>query len=93
MAGYVVNLTFYLYLYHITIYGASSGADGSENHLAWRISKNNIKYAAVDVRHAVVLALGACHIEWTSDLEQMLRLGSRDSYLRNSNETWDPLTN
>jgi hypothetical protein len=48
------------------MYGASSCADGGENHLAWRISDNIFEYAAADVRQVVVLALGACYIERTS---------------------------
>ena len=44
--------------------------DGDENHLAWRISENIFEYAAADVRHGAVLALGACYVERTSDMDE-----------------------
>jgi len=49
--------------------GASSCADWGESHLAWRISENIFEFAAADVRQVVVLALGACYVERTSDLD------------------------
>jgi hypothetical protein len=52
------------------MYGASSCAEGGENYLAWRISENIFEYAAADVRQVVVLALGACYVERTSDLDE-----------------------
>ena len=44
--------------------------DGGEDHLAWSISENIFEYAAADVRQMVVLALGACYVQRTLDLEE-----------------------
>ena len=63
-------LTFTFTFTIITMYGASSCADGGENHLTWRISEYIFEYAAADLRQVVVLALGACYVEglrtWTN---------------------------
>jgi len=49
--------------------GASSYADWGESHLAWRISESIFECAPADVRQVVVLVLGACYVERTSDLD------------------------
>jgi hypothetical protein len=49
--------------------GASSCADWGEGHLAWRISEDIFQCPAVDVRQVVVLSLGACYVERTSNLD------------------------